>query len=184
MALKVLKDYYAQGEGALIQSGNTQPADPGGHSAASGVASGIIGMIEVIESDFSKNLAASIAEEDTAAVEYEKISMENRVSKAMKEQDVKYKTKEAASLDKAIAEHSSDLEGVETELDAVMSYTKTLRAQCDVKVESYEERKKRREAEIDGLKQALQILEGEAVFIQRQHKEAHSLRGIVSHKKL
>ena len=27
--------------------------------------------------------------------------MENRVSKAMKEQDVKYKTKEAAGLDKA-----------------------------------------------------------------------------------
>merc|ERR1719428_2372006 len=101
-------------------------------------------MLEVVESDFSKNLAAAIAENENEAVQYEKSSMENRVSKAMKEQDVKYKTKEHTGLDKAINEYTSDLEGTQTELDAVLSYTKTLRAQCELKPESYEERKKRR----------------------------------------
>jgi len=179
MALKILKEYYAkEGEAALIQvSHKFEPA--------SGAASGIIGMLEVIESDFSKNLAAAIAEHDAADVTYEKQSMENRVSKAIAEQDVKYKTKEAASLDKSIADHSSDLEGTQSELDAILSYTKTLRAQCELKPESYAERAKRREAEIAGLKEALSILEGEAVLLQRKHRSFHGskgLRGVVSHK--
>merc|ERR1719321_273865 len=184
MALKILKEYYAKG-GALVQ----QPADPGVHSASTGAASGIIGMLEVVESDFSKNLVAAISEHEAADVQYERVSMENRVSKAIAEKDVKYKTKEAANLDKAIAEDSSDLEGVISELDAILEYTKTLRGQCEInKPESYEERAKRREAEIEGLKNALAILEGEAVFIQRRHKDlkksALSLRGVVSHKTL
>merc|ERR1719271_1391508 len=85
----------------------------------------------------------------------------------MKEQDVKYKTKEAAALDKAVAADSSDLEGTQTELDSVLEGSKTLRNMCVAKPESYEERKARRESEINGLKQALAILEGEAVFMQK-----------------
>merc|ERR1719321_37109 len=47
MALKVLRDYYAEKE-ALVQTM---------HDKATGAASGIIGMLEVIESDFTKMLA-------------------------------------------------------------------------------------------------------------------------------
>jgi len=179
MALKILKEYYAKEGEALIQVKNVK------HDPASGASSAIIGMLEVVESDFSKNLAAAIAENNEADVTYERVSMENRVSKAMKEQDVKYKTKEAASLDKTIAEKSSDLEGVNTELDAIMQYTKTLRAQCEIKPESYADRKARREAEVAGLKEALSILEGEAVLLQRGKKSLHGskgLRGVASHK--
>ena len=56
-------------------------------------------MLEVVESDFSKNLAAAISEHEQADVRYERTSMDNRVSKAIAEKDVKYKTKEAAGLD-------------------------------------------------------------------------------------
>jgi hypothetical protein len=168
MALKVLRDYYNSDEAALIQSDQSQPAVPQTHDKSSGAGSGIIGMLEVIESDFAKNLAEETTEEDSAAVEYEKISQENRVSKAMKEQDVKYKTKEAASLDKDISENESDLESAQTELDTVLEASKNIRAMCELKPESYEERKKRREAEIAGLKEALSILEGEAVFLQQR----------------
>merc|ERR1740130_1219274 len=100
---------------------------------------------------------------------------ENKISKTLKEQDVKYKTQEAASLDKDLAENSSDRDGLRTELDAVMTYGEKIRAMCIAKPESYEERKARREAEIAGLKQALEILEGQAVgFIQTRKK---GLRG-------
>merc|ERR1719380_321033 len=153
LALKVLRDYYAKEDKA--------------HKAAEGAGGGIIGMLEVIESDFSKGLAEMIAIEEAAAAEYEKQTKENEIAKTTKEQDVKYKTKEAKSLDKAVAEHTSDREGLQTELDAVLDYWEKIQEQCVAKAEPYEERKKRREAEIAGLKEALSILEGEAALLQK-----------------
>merc|ERR1719235_2051736 len=112
-------------------------------------------MLEVIESDFTKGLEDIITTEETAAAEYEKQT-----------QDVKYKTKEAKSLDTSIAEATADRGGLETELTAVLDYYESVKKQCIAKPESYEERKKRREAEIAGLKEALEILSGAAVFLQ------------------
>lgn len=157
LALKVLNEYYAKEDKA--------------HGAAEGAGGGIIGMLEVIESDFSKGLAQMISEEDTASAEYERITKENEIAKASKEQDVKYKTKKYKSLDKASADLSSDKEGLQTELDAVLDYWEKIKEQCIAKPEPYEERKKRREAEIAGLKEALTILEGEAVLIQQKSRK-------------
>merc|ERR1719421_1715430 len=158
MALQILRDYYAAGsEEALLQ----QP-EVGTHSKASGAATGIIGLLEVSQSDFSKLLADATVEEETAEKNYEKISQENRVATAMKDADVKYKTKEVASLEKSVSEFTSDIESEQTELDAVLDYYEKLKPGCIAKPMTYEERKKRREAEIAGLKEALVILEGEA----------------------
>merc|ERR1719160_662447 len=165
LALKILREYYSK---------------DAAHESASGAGGGIIGMLEVIESDFSKGLAEMIAEEESAAAEYEKITKENEIAKATKEQDVKYKTKEAKGLDTAVAEATADRSGAQTELDAVLEYWKSLQDQCVAKVEPYEERKKRREAEIAGLKEALSILNGEAVFLQ-QKSVAKKFRGVARH---
>merc|ERR1719198_2700355 len=113
-------------------------------------------MLEVIESDFTKGLTEMIAAEENAAVEYERTT---------KEQDVKYKTKEAKSLDNSVAELTADRESAQTELDAVLEYWDKITDECVAKPEPYEERVKRREAEIAGLKEALAILSGEAVLL-------------------
>merc|ERR1719450_52628 len=165
MALKVLRDYYSNDGSSLLQ----QPAAPGTHSASGGAGGSIIGMLEVVESDMGKSLANENMNEEAAAVAYEKLSMENRVEKATKEQDVKYKTKASAELDKKVTEVSSDRESASTELDAVLQYTKNIRGMCELKPESYSDRKGRREAEISGLREALRILEGEGAFLQH-HK--------------
>jgi hypothetical protein len=158
MALQILRDYYAEKEdsSALLQ----QP-EVSTHSKASGAATGIIGLLEVSQSDFSKLLADATVEEEAAEKEYEKISQENRVSTAMKDADVKYMTKEVASLEKSVSEMTSDIQAEQTELDAVLDYYEKLKPGCIAKPMTYEERKKRREAEIAGLKEALVILEGE-----------------------
>jgi len=160
LALKVLNDYYAK---------------DAAHSSSDGAGSGIIGLLEVCESDFSKGLAEMTAAEETAANEYDKTSKENAIAKATKEQDAKYKTKEHKGLDKETAEATSDRSGVQTELDAVNEYYSGIKERCIAKAETYEERVKRRTAEIAGLKEALTILEGEAVLLQRASK--HTLRG-------
>ena len=89
-----------------------QPAKSTTYSADGGAGGSIIGMLEVCESDFSKSLAEETVAEDEAQTEFEKMTQENKISKTTKEQDVKYKTSEAKSLDKAIAEHTSDEEGL------------------------------------------------------------------------
>merc|ERR1712226_947637 len=162
LALKVLRDYYAKDDKA--------------HAAAEGAGHGIIGLLEVVESDFSQALAEFISVEESSAAAYDKQSKENEIEKTTKEQDVKYKNSEASDLDKAIAEASSDRSGVETELAAVNEYLKSLAAQCITtggelgteghNAESYEQRVARRAAEIAGLKEALTILEGEASLLQ------------------
>merc|ERR1712048_1106911 len=95
---------------------------------------------------------------------------ENEIEKVTKEQDVKYKTKEADELDAAVAEATADKTGVQAELDPVLKYLKTLEDRCIAKAETYEEKKAKREAEIAGLKEALEILEGQSFFLQRKAK--------------
>merc|ERR1719218_112762 len=144
LALKVLNEYYSK-EGK-------------DHGAAEGAGAGIIGLLEVCESDFTKGLAEMVAAEESAVKEYEQTTKENEITKATKEQDVKYKTKEFKGLDKETAEATADRAGVQEELDAVNEYYDGLKERCIAKAETYEERVKRRNAEIAGLKQALEIL--------------------------
>jgi hypothetical protein len=181
-ALQVLREYY-EGDSALLQGDAfnafmQQPAKPAAHEKASGAGGSIISFLEVIESDFSKNLAEKTQVENAAQEEYDKITQENKITKATKEQDVKYKTQEHKGLDKEIAELSADRDALQTELDAVMEYDEKIKDECIAKPETYEERKKRREAEIAGLKEALGILEGQAFFLQSSPK----LRGVAAHK--
>ena len=79
---------------------------------------------------------------------------------------MKYKSRESDSLDSAVAEANTDRSGVQEELDAVMEYLAKTKDRCVAKAETYEERKGRREAELSGLKDALQILDNQAAFIQ------------------
>merc|ERR1719215_2013393 len=164
LALKILNDYYA-----------TAAA----HGSAEGAGSGIIGMLEVIESKTTKGLSELEAIETQSASAYEAQTKENAVSKTTKEQDGKYKTKEAAALGKSASELSTDREGVQSELDATLEYLAGLEKKCTYKVESYAERKARRESEIAGLKNALDILESETAFVQT--KASQALRGIHKH---
>jgi len=160
-ALKVLNDYYSK---------------DAAHGSAGGSSTGIIGLLEVCESDFSKELAEITEAEDTAVHAYEQETKENEITKVTKDQDVKFKTKEAASLDKSVSEYSSDRAGVETELGAVNEYLSELQGRCIAKAESYADRKARREAEIAGLKEAQQILENETALIQTKAKHFMSVR--------
>merc|ERR1719478_1142260 len=153
-----------------------QPAAPQQHAKSSGAGGSIINILEVCESDFATNLAKEESEESDSAEAYEKTTQENKVTQTTKSQDAKYKTKEAAGLDKEIAELSSDRDTSNSELSAVMDYYSKIKERCVAKPETYEERKARREAEIEGLKEALSILENEAAFMQRGRK-GHKRRG-------
>merc|ERR1719291_1563474 len=93
-ALKILTEYYAQ--------------DGKAHDAAEGAGAGIISLLEVVEADFSKNLAQITSDEEEASALHDQVSKENEIEKTTKEQDVKYKLKESKRLDKFSGELTAD----------------------------------------------------------------------------
>jgi chromosome segregation ATPase len=161
-AMGVLKSFY---EGsALLQTSSKKAGRPSFGSAKTDAGSGIISVLEVAESDFTRLLAETETAEDAAADAYAKQTEENKVSKATKETDAKAKSSEIKSLKVQLGHHKEDHASTSTELDAVNSYIDKLRPQCEEKAMSYAEKKAAREAEIAGLKEALEILEGTAFF--------------------
>jgi hypothetical protein len=166
LALQVLRDYYAEKPGddesaaMLLQSRK--------HTKATGAATGIIGMLEVVESDFSRNLAEGSAAEDQAQREYDQLSQDNKVATATKTTEVEYKEKDGKQTAVLLSGYNSDRNTAQTELDSILEYWEKLQPMCVAKPEPYEERKKRREAEIAGLKEAMRILENESAtsFLQ------------------
>merc|ERR1719325_460695 len=160
-ALKILTEYYVQ--------------DGKAHDAADGAAGGIISLLEVVEADFSKNLAQITSDEEAAVAAHEKATKENEIEKTTKDQDVKYKVQESSDLDKTAGELSADRAGVQAELDAVQEYLAKIEGQCIAKAETYGARAEQRAAEIAGLKQALEILQSETALVQRRSRR--TLRG-------
>jgi len=201
-ALSVLRDFYGGGEaallqesseageadsdnmGALMQQAVKQPSPPLKAEKSTGAGSGIIGLLEVCESDLANNLATEDTEESDAQSTYEKQTQTNRITKAEKEGDVKGKTSQFKSLDKTISELEADKATEVDELNAVSEYWGKVKERCVAKPTSYETLLARRDAEITGLKDALASVEGEALMqvasgeaTQVRHRHHSSLRG-------
>merc|ERR1712194_49772 len=129
---------------------------------------GIIGLLEVVESDFSKSLAEIVSTEEAAVAAYEQQTKENEIEKTTKDQDVRYKTKESKHLDKFSGELNSDRTTVQAELDSTNELLSKLEERCVARAETYEEHAAKQAAEIEGLKRALDILENETALLQRR----------------
>jgi len=139
----------------------------------------IISLLEVAESDFSKLLTELNGGEDAAIRDYETESYSNKMQKTTKGQDLKYKKKEAAGLDKAVVELKADRAGAQSELDSVLEQLAKLNDMCVAKAEPYADKVTRRNAEISGLREALAILDEDTALLQTSTKR--TLRGIQSH---
>lgn len=154
-ALKVLREYYAKSSDKPTTS----------ETQSFGMSS-IIGLLEEVESDFSKGLSELIAEEESAQAEYEEEKTEHLVAKKLKENEITHNSMDLSSYEKQIVQASSDRNGLQEELDAVNKYFNKVKEQCTTKADPYEERQKRRQALIAGLQEALEALGGSASFLQ------------------
>jgi cell division septum initiation protein DivIVA len=165
-ALTVLKEFYAKaGEAtALLQQ---QPEAPATFdSPYKGMGSengGVVGMIEVIQSDFARLEADTTASEATSQKEYDEFMTDSKVDKAQKETDTEHKTAKKQDQTQALTVKRSDLEGTQKELDAALAYFDKLKPSCVDSGVSYEDRVARRKEEIESLQEALRILNGEDI---------------------
>jgi len=163
-ALTVLKEFYAKaGEAtALLQA---QPEAPEifekeykGMQSENG---GVIGMLEVIESDFARLESDTKAAEASAQKAYDSFMSDSKVDKAAKTKDIEHKTTKKQDETQAVTTKRDDLEGTQKELDAALAYFDKLKPSCVDAGVSYEDRVARRKEEIESLQEALRILNGE-----------------------
>jgi len=164
-AMLVLKTYYdkAATNTALVQ--NKVPGAPETfdkpYTGMEG--GGVMGMLEVCESDFARLESETTASEAENAKAFEDFSADSAASKETKTADMKDKESEKTTKESANAQAKKDLKGVGEELSAALAYYEKLKPSCVDAGESYAERVARREEEIDSLKEALKILAGDAI---------------------
>jgi len=157
-AIEVLSKFYGA-SAALIQTKSGQPQTD--------TANLIMEILATSQEDFEKLKQTTEAAESEAADKYATEMQEAEVTKAKKTAEMEGKTKEKATVKVQISQISEDLGEASKALEAASSFLKGVKEQCANKAMSYEERKKRREAEIKGLQEALEILSpDEGEFLQ------------------
>ena len=161
-ALTVLKEFYAKaGEAtSLVQQPEIFDSPYKGMQAENG---GVVGMLEVIQSDFARLESETAAAEAQAQTEHDEFIKTSAVDKAQKTTSIEHKTAKKQNSEQALEEKKGDLEGTQKELDAALAYYDKLKPSCIDAGTSYEDRVQRREAEIQSLQEALRILNGEDI---------------------
>merc|ERR1719472_90392 len=173
-AVVVLKEFYAKAAEATAFLQKREPrAEPPaifdspykGMQAENG---GVVGMLEVIESDFARLESETKAAEATAQKEYDEFMTDSEVDKSEKSTDIEHKTAKKQDESQALTAKNQDLEGTQKELDAALAYFDKLKPSCVDAGVSYEDRVGRRKEEIESLQEALRILNGEDIaFLQK-----------------
>jgi len=162
-ALTVLKEFYAKaGEATSFVQAEPEIFDSPykGMQSESG---GVVGMLEVIESDFARLESDTKAGEATAQKEYDGFMTESKVDKSSKASSIEHKTAKKQDQTQALTQKKEDLEGTQKELDAALAYFDKLKPSCVDAGVSYEDRVARRKEEIESLQEALKILNGEDI---------------------
>jgi len=166
-ALTVIKEFYAKAadatalvQGAADDAPETFDKPYTGMGGASG---GIVGMLEVIQSDFARLEATTSTSESEAATEFQRFSDDSAQDKAVKNMDIDNKSKDKTTAESDLNDTKKDLTATQTELDAALAYYEKLKPSCVDAGLSYEDRVRGREEEIQSLKEALQILSGEDI---------------------
>jgi len=161
-ALTVLKDFYAKAGDAtaFIQAPEIFDSEYKGMQSENG---GVVGMLEVIESDFARLEADTKSSEAAAQKEYDMFMTDSKVDKEAKTTDIEHKTAKKQDESQALTVKNEDLEGTQKELDAALAYFDKLKPSCVDSGVSYEDRVARRKEEIESLQEALKILAGEDI---------------------
>mmetsp|Transcript_153590 Transcript_153590/g.286316 ORF Transcript_153590/g.286316 Transcript_153590/m.286316 type:complete len:197 (-) Transcript_153590:121-711(-) len=165
-ALTVLKEFYAKAAEAtsFVQKAGQAPPPifEGPYKGMQAENGGVIGMLEVIQSDFARLESDTKASEASALKEYEEFMEDSTIDKTAKTTDINFKTTKKSDESSALVSKKDDLANTQEELDSALVYYDKLKPSCVDADVSYSDRTARREQEIASLQEALKILNGEA----------------------
>jgi len=173
-AIKIISRFYATASKAKVDLSLTQgPFDDApdagfkngeAYTGAGSDSGGIVGMLEVIASDFTRTIEETLSSEKSAEQDHLKFMTESSMSLAEKkmatEQKTKYKDEAEDKLDNASTELQTQTGTVVTSIKELME----LQPACIDTGMSYADRVAMREQEIESLNKALCILSAYAKF--------------------
>merc|ERR1719198_2047902 len=124
-------------------------------------AGGIMGMLDVILSDFARVQTETEMAESMAQGDYEKFMDESTEDAEVKGVELEHKEKKKIATDEANRALKKELKLTQEELDKALDYYDKLKPDCVDQGLSYEDRVAMRKEEIVSLQEALKILTGE-----------------------
>jgi len=129
----------------------------------------IIGLLEVIKSDFENTISKTTTDEEAAVAAYDDFKAETETSIGDKGtlKDTKTDDKTTAELD--ITQAEADLKLQKEDLDNALDELLKLKPVCVDSGMSWEERTARREQEVESLKNALKILQETDFGFMQKH---------------
>merc|ERR1719405_20687 len=165
--MKILKEFYAKAAGGEeFLQGPAEDAPPSfeneAYTGQQGASKGVLGMMEVIHSDFARLEADTSADEATAAKEFETFMDESAKDKEQKRLDNLDMSRETTAKERDLGATQKDLSQAQEELDAALAYYEKLKPDCIEEQVSFEERAQMRQEEIDSLNEVYTILSGES----------------------
>jgi len=169
-AMAVLKDFYAKSAEAtaFTQRGPADDAPETFEKPYTGMgASGgnVVDFLEVILSDFARLESETSTDEAMETDEYKNFMFESEKDQALKNNEMKHKTEKKTSTESELHSAQEELKLTQEALDKAVAYYEKLKPSCVDTGITYEERVKRREAEMQSLQEALKILSGTDVDV-------------------
>jgi len=129
------------------------------YKGAGGEAGGILGMLDVIKSDFERTIKMTNEAEEKSEDEYQDFMTETGKSLAEKHMASEQKTKQRDTAVEELESADDDINAQVKILNTAIAELLDLKPTCIDTGMSYEERVARREDEIESLKKALCVLE-------------------------
>jgi len=168
-AINVLTEFYGEaakgGEAPSFIQKKQDPTDSGDndlkgdYKGDQSAATGILGMMDVIKSDFERTITETKNEEDKASRDFADLSRTTEISLETKGNAKSDKESELGETKDKINTELEDLNGNQELLDKALQELMELQPACIETGMSYEDRVAKREQEIESLKQALCILD-------------------------
>jgi vacuolar-type H+-ATPase subunit I/STV1 len=159
-AIQLLRDFYGKQEAAasMIQQAQREP-----YTGMGDTSTGVLGLLDVILSDFARLETETSAAEDQAVSAFEKFMAESTQDKEVKEMELSHKQDRKQSAEEQLRTDQKELKLTQEELDKALDYYDKLKEDCLETGLSYEDRVRMRQEEIQSLKEALRILNGEDI---------------------
>jgi len=170
LAINILEQFY---DNAFLQTGGKYVppnADREGKTVADrapevslgsskqGESKGIIGLLDVILSDFERTIETTRDEENSAQAAFDTFESDTKTDNNAKDGEISTKENRVSDIEDLLVESGEDKENSETLKANALKELQKLKPMCVEGEETYEQRVQKRQKEIEALKEAQDML--------------------------